>query len=60
MTAVAGREPFHTVDLTGSFWLDVDTPADLAAAESLVGNWAVGSRQSPVRLTNYLSAAVCP
>jgi len=60
MTAVAGREPFHTVDLTGSFWLDVDTPADLAAAESLLGNWAVGSRQSPVRLTNYLSAAVCP
>jgi choline kinase len=36
MTAVAARRSFHTVDLTGAFWLDVDTPADLAAAEELL------------------------
>lgn len=36
MTAVAARRPFHTVDLTGAFWLDVDTPADLATAEALL------------------------
>jgi choline kinase len=34
MTAVAQRTPFHAVDLTGAFWLDVDTPEDLAAAEA--------------------------
>jgi choline kinase len=34
MTAVAARLPFYTVDLTGAFWLDVDTPEDLAAAEA--------------------------
>lgn len=36
MTAIAAREPFHTVDLTGAFWLDVDTPEDLADAEALL------------------------
>jgi len=36
MTAVAARQPFHAVDLTGAFWLDVDTPEDLAAAEALL------------------------
>jgi choline kinase len=36
MTAVAARRPFHVVDLTGAFWLDVDTPEDLAAAEDLL------------------------
>lgn len=34
MTAVAARHPFHAVDLTGAFWLDVDTPVDLADAEA--------------------------
>lgn len=34
MTLVAARTPFHAVDLTGAFWLDVDTPGDLAAAEA--------------------------
>jgi choline kinase len=37
MTVVARREPFHAVDLTGAFWLDVDTPKDLADAERLLG-----------------------
>jgi choline kinase len=37
MTAVARRHPFHGVDLTGAFWLDVDTPDDLADAERLMG-----------------------
>ncbi|HEY7295236.1 MAG TPA: NTP transferase domain-containing protein [Dehalococcoidia bacterium] len=36
MTAVAARRPFHAVDLTGAFWLDVDTPKDLATAEALL------------------------
>jgi len=36
LTAVARRVPFYTVDLTGAFWLDVDTPADLADAEELL------------------------
>jgi choline kinase len=36
MTAVAARRPFYTVDITGAFWLDVDTPDDLAAAEDLL------------------------
>jgi 1L-myo-inositol 1-phosphate cytidylyltransferase len=36
MTAVAAHEPFHAVDLTGAFWLDVDTPDDLAEAEQLL------------------------
>jgi choline kinase len=37
MTAVAARTPFYAVDLTGAFWLDVDTPEDLAAAEAALG-----------------------
>jgi len=36
MTRVAARQPFHAVDLSGAFWLDVDTPADLREAESLL------------------------
>ncbi|MHB8577058.1 MAG: phosphocholine cytidylyltransferase family protein [Dehalococcoidia bacterium] len=36
MTAIAAAEPFHAVDLTGAFWLDVDTPGDLAEAERLL------------------------
>ncbi len=36
MTRVAASRPFHAVDLTGAFWLDVDTPADLAEAEALL------------------------
>ncbi len=36
MTLVAARHPFHIVDLTGAFWLDVDTPEDLAEAEKLL------------------------
>jgi choline kinase len=36
MTRVAATHPFHAVDLTGAFWLDVDTPADLAEAEVLL------------------------
>jgi len=36
MTRVAATHPFHAVDLTGAFWLDVDTPADLAEAEALL------------------------
>lgn len=36
LTTVAARVPFYTVDLTGAFWLDVDTPADLADAEALL------------------------
>lgn len=39
MTAVAARAPFHAVDLTGAFWLDVDTPEDLADAEALLARW---------------------
>lgn len=34
MTAAAARRSFHAVDLTGAFWLDVDTPEDLAEAEA--------------------------
>ncbi len=33
MTAVAARYRFRAIDLAGAFWLDVDTPADLAEAE---------------------------
>jgi choline kinase len=36
MTAVAARHPVHAVDLTGAFWLDVDTPGDLADAEAFL------------------------
>jgi 1L-myo-inositol 1-phosphate cytidylyltransferase len=36
MTAVAAERPFHAVDLTGAFWLDVDTPRDLEEAELLL------------------------
>lgn len=36
MTSVAAVQPFHPVDLSGAFWLDVDTPADLAEAEALL------------------------
>lgn len=36
MTRVARACPFHAVDLTGVFWLDVDTPEDLAEAEALL------------------------
>jgi hypothetical protein len=36
MTFVAARCPFHAVDLTGALLLNVDTPADLAAAEELL------------------------
>lgn len=34
MTAIAACTPLQAVDLCGAFWLDVDTPADLAAAEA--------------------------
>ena len=37
MTAVAACSPLRAVDLSGAFWLDVDTPADLAAAEAALG-----------------------
>jgi choline kinase len=36
MTAVAARFRFRAIDLAGTFWLDVDTPADLAEAERLL------------------------
>jgi len=36
MTAVAARYPFHAIDLSGAFWLDVDTPADVIEAERLL------------------------
>ena len=36
MTAVASRYRFRAIDLAGAFWLDVDTPADLAEAERLL------------------------
>jgi choline kinase len=40
MTAVAAGTPLHAVNLSGAFWLDVDTPADLAAAEAALARIA--------------------
>jgi 1L-myo-inositol 1-phosphate cytidylyltransferase len=36
MNVVASRRRIRAVDMDGAFWLDVDTPEDLAAAERLL------------------------
>lgn len=40
MTAVARCSPLRAIDLSGAFWLDVDTPADLTAAEAALARIA--------------------
>ncbi len=48
--AVLARERrLDAVDVSGHFWYDIDTPADLCEAERLLAEGAVGPPAAPVR-----------